>query len=84
MLYPCLRHLLSSVVQGVLGVWEVQGLVPDGCVEHRFHEVCQALRHGTALHLSAWCLHVKMAVGEWPVVLHVHAVYGMVDPDLNA
>ena len=23
---------------------EVQGLVPDGCVEHRFHEVCQALR----------------------------------------
>ena len=29
---------------GRLGPWEVQGLVPDGCVEHRFDEVCQALR----------------------------------------
>ena len=40
----CLCHLLSSVAWGVLGAREVQGLVPDGRVEHRFHEVRQALR----------------------------------------
>ena len=43
---PCCAHAFVTCCRAwrrALGVWEVQGLAPDGCVEHRFHEVCQAL-----------------------------------------
>ena len=43
MLSPCLGHLLACVAQGVLGVWEVEGMVSDGRVEHFLHEVRLAL-----------------------------------------
>ena len=37
------------------------------------------------LHHLTWWLHVQMAVGEGAAVLHIQAVYGIVDaPDLNA
>ena len=45
---PCCTNAFVTCCRAwcraLFGVWEVQGLVPDGCVEHRFHEVCQALR----------------------------------------
>ena len=71
----------SCVPPGGVAVIVKIGIRGRGTVMPKTEAADPLTRH---LHLSAWCLHVKMAVGEWPVVLHVHAVYGMVDPDLNA